>query len=76
MDKQKLPQKKPLNKFIRFTGAGLQMGLTIYFFNWLGKWLDKTYSKDFLETLLTLLAVFTSMYLIIKQVIEVSKSDD
>ena len=74
--KEQLPKKKPLNNFLRFTGAGLQMGLTIYMFNWLGKWLDKTYQKDFFETLLTLLAIFSSMYLIIRQVIEVSKNND
>lgn len=74
--KEQLPKKKPLNNFLRFTGAGLQMGLTIYMFNWLGKWLDNTYEKDFIETLLTLLAIFSSMYLIIRQVIEVSKNND
>ena len=74
--KDQLPKKKPLNNFLRFTGAGLQMGLTIYLFNWLGKWLDITYHKDYIETLLTLFAIFTSMYLIIKQVIAVSKNND
>jgi hypothetical protein len=74
--KDQLLKKKPLNNFLRFTGAGLQMGLTIYLFNWLGKWLDTTYHKDYIETLLTLFAIFTSMYLIIKQVIEVSKNND
>lgn len=74
--KDQFPKKKPLNNFLRFTGAGLQMGLTIYMFNWLGKWLDNTYEKDFIETLLTLLAIFASMYLIIRQVIEVSKNND
>ncbi len=74
--KDQLPKKKPLNNFLRFTGAGLQMGLTIYLFNLLGKWLDKTYHKDFIESILTLFAIFASMYLIIKQVIQVSKNND
>jgi hypothetical protein len=76
MDKKdyKKPKKESLlNKGARFTGAGLQMGLTIYIFNWLGSWLDNKYQKDFLETTLTLFAIFASMYLIIVQVQKLSK---
>lgn len=69
-------KKSPLHNTIRFAGAGLQMGLTIYLFNLLGKWVDNKYSLEFAETALTLFAVFASMYLIIKQVIRVSNTDD
>lgn len=76
MDKKdyKKPKKESLlNTGARFTGTGLQMGLTIYIFNWLGSWLDNKYQKDFLETTLTLFAIFASMYLIIVQVQKLNK---
>lgn len=68
-------QKKngPLNKAAHLTGAGLQMGLTIYLFNVLGGWLDHKFDKGFYETGLTLLGIFASIYLMIKQVVNISK---
>lgn len=63
----KKPQKKPLNKAIALSGAGLQMGLTIYLGFLLGKWLDKVLELSFLKETITLLAIFLSMYLLIKQ---------
>ncbi|MBU3011160.1 AtpZ/AtpI family protein [Polaribacter vadi] len=59
--------KKPLNKAIQLSGAGLQMGLTIYLGFLLGKWLDKTFETAFLKEAITLLAVFLAMYSLIKQ---------
>ncbi|WP_461597285.1 AtpZ/AtpI family protein [Winogradskyella sp.] len=58
---------------MRFTGVALQMGLTIYAGNLLGVWLDSKFSSDKFEPSITLLAVFTSMYMVIAQVIKVSK---
>lgn len=52
------------------------MGGTIFLGNYLGKWLDVKYDKDFWETTITLFSVFASMYLVISQVIKVSKEDD
>jgi len=63
------------NKFIQFTSAGLQMGATIWLGNELGKWLDARYEKDYFETILTLVSVFISIYIVISQVIKVSKDD-
>ena len=60
-------QKKPLNKAIALSGAGLQMGLTIYLGFLLGKWLDKTFELHFLTETITLLAIFLAMYSLIKQ---------
>lgn len=65
--------KGKYNKFIRFTGVALQMGLTIYAGNLLGMWLDSKYNSDKFEPSITLLAVFASMYVVIAQVIKVSK---
>ncbi len=66
--KKKNSSKRPLNKAMRLSGAGLQMLVTIFLFNWLGKWLDATYSKGFLETTCTLFGIFVSIYLLIRQV--------
>lgn len=60
-------QKKPLNKALQLSGAGLQMGITIYLGFLLGKWLDVKFNTAFLKQAVTLLAVFMSMYALIKQ---------
>ena len=76
MHKDEKPAKKQKgqrNKFARFTGVALQMGLTIYAGNFLGVWLDDKYQETSFEPTLTLLAVFASMYLVIAQVIKASK---
>ncbi|WP_299666951.1 AtpZ/AtpI family protein [uncultured Polaribacter sp.] len=65
--KQKNPQKKPLNKALQLSGAGLQMGLTIYLGFLLGAWLDKKFELTFLTETITLLAIFLAMYSLIKQ---------
>jgi membrane protein DedA with SNARE-associated domain len=65
--KQKNTQKKPLNKAIKLSGAGLQMGFTIYVGFLLGEWLDKKLELTFLTETVTLLAIFLAMYSLIKQ---------
>jgi len=52
------------------------MGATIWMGNLLGKWLDATYNQDILEAIVTLFSVFIAMYMVIAQVIKVSKEDD
>jgi len=69
-------QRKQLNPYIRFVSTGLQMGLTIYMGNLLGFWLDTKFQTTYLESVVTLFAVFASMYLIISQVLKISKEDD
>ncbi|SFN46280.1 hypothetical protein SAMN04487989_101592 [Bizionia echini] len=49
------------------------MGGTIWLGNVLGKWLDAKYQTSNLENIITLLAVFIAMYLVISQVIKISK---
>ena len=60
-------QKKSLNKAMQLSGAGLQMGLTIYLGFLLGQWLDKKFETTFLMETVTLLAIFLAMYSLIKQ---------
>ncbi|EPR74603.1 hypothetical protein ADIWIN_0355 [Winogradskyella psychrotolerans RS-3] len=52
------------------------MGGTIFLGNYLGQWLDTKFSTDYLETTITLLSIFVSMYLVISQVLKMSKEDD
>lgn len=59
--------KKPLNKALQLSGAGLQMGVTIYLGFLLGKWLDTIFETQFLKETITLLAIFLAMYSLIKQ---------
>ena len=67
--------KKPLNKFIRLTGIGLQMGITIYLASYLGKWLDVNYPNEnnIYTIVLTLLGVALSFYSLLKQVKNINK---
>ncbi|WP_047549382.1 AtpZ/AtpI family protein [Psychroserpens sp. Hel_I_66] len=64
------------NKFIRFTSVAFQMGATIWLGNLFGKWLDTKFDNDIWENIVTLLSVFIAMYMVIAQVIKVSKEDD
>ncbi|WP_088324244.1 AtpZ/AtpI family protein [Polaribacter tangerinus] len=59
--------KKTHHKAIALSGAGLQMGITIYLGFLLGKWLDNLLETTFLKGLVTLLAVFIATYALIKQ---------
>lgn len=76
MSKNNLP-KPQLNKFVRFTGIALQMGVTIYLGSKLGEWLDTKYTnEDGLYTkICTLVAVFVAMLSVIMQVTKLSKND-
>ncbi len=67
MENQK--PKKPLNKYLKLTGIGLQMGLTIYLASYLGKWLDAKYPNEnnIFTIVLTLLGVVVSFYSLLKQ---------
>ncbi|WP_397444806.1 AtpZ/AtpI family protein [Polaribacter sp. R77954] len=67
IQKTKKEKKKPLNKALQLSGAGLQMGLTIYLGFLFGKWLDASFNTHFLKETITLLAIFLAMYSLIKQ---------
>ncbi|WP_139957465.1 AtpZ/AtpI family protein [Flavicella sediminum] len=65
----KLPEKKPLNKFIRLSGVGIQMGVTIYLASYVGKKLDVYYGmeKKVFTLGLILFAFIASIYSILAQ---------
>ncbi len=69
-----LKPKKQLNKYIRLTGIGIQMGVTIYAGAYFGKWLDAKYSGEHqtYTIIFTLLALVVSFYSLIKQIKDVN----
>lgn len=74
-------EPKPTNRlknYARFSGAAIQMGVIITASALFGSWLDDKYNpKGYLFTLiLTLFGVFAAMYIIIKEVIKMSKEDE
>lgn len=73
----KRKDNKPLNKYLRFSGIALQMGLTIYLGNKLGEWLDSKYmtQNQLYTKICTLIAVFVAMLSVIIQVTKLSKND-
>ncbi|MCG8837002.1 AtpZ/AtpI family protein [Tenacibaculum dicentrarchi] len=68
-------KKKPLSKYLRFTGIAFQMGLTIYLGNKLGEWLDLSYGNEneLYTKVCTLVAVFGAIFSVISQVSKLSK---
>ena len=76
--------KKPLNKskahnnYLRFSGIAIQMGAIIGLGAWGGVSLDNYYqntNKAFTISL-SLIAIAASLYLVIKEVIKMSKEKD
>lgn len=70
--------KKQHNKFLRFTAIATQMGLTIYLGGKLGEWLDSKYINEhqMFTKICAIVAIFASIYSVIKQVNKLSKNDD
>ncbi|APA64355.1 AtpZ/AtpI family protein [Maribacter sp. 1_2014MBL_MicDiv] len=62
-----------LRNAVNLSGVAIQMGVTIFLGNLLGEWLDEKFEKTFLEDTFTLLAVFLSIYLVIKKVMALNK---
>ena len=67
MSPEKKPSDNPLKALAKVSGMGIQMGLTIYGGNLLGRWLDQKMQWGFLEISLTLLSIALAIYAMIKQ---------
>jgi hypothetical protein len=69
---------KPINKYIYFSSVVFQMAITITIAAFVGQWLDEKFPNDYslFTVTLSLLAVFGSLYLVIKRVILMSKEDE
>lgn len=68
--KKQNPKKgSQLKNAIQLSGIGIQMGVIIYVFVLLGRWLDSEYNNgDKLFIIIsTLLGVATSLYVVLKQ---------
>lgn len=68
-NQQKPKKGNQLKNAIQLSGIGIQMGVIIYVFVLLGKWLDTTYNDgDKLFIIIaTLLGVAVSLYVVLKQ---------
>ncbi|MFD0863093.1 AtpZ/AtpI family protein [Sungkyunkwania multivorans] len=67
--------KRQLNKFIALTGIALQMGITIYLFVRLGKWLDVTYNngENLYLIITTLVGMGVAIYAVLLQLKRLEK---
>lgn len=70
--------KKPFSKYARFSTLGVQMGVIIAFFTWLGTYLDDKYDTTtaWWTLGLSLFGVMTSLYIMIKEVINLNKDEE
>lgn len=78
MNQMEEKPRKQVKNYVRFTGAAIQMGAIITGGALFGSWLDKKYNpQGTMYTLIfTLFSVAAAMYLIIKEVIKMSKEKD
>ena len=76
--KEKKSSGKKVSPFIRFSTLGIQMGVIIAFFTWLGYYLDdKFQSKTPWWTLvLSHFGVCSSLYLVIKEVMKMGQNEE
>ena len=72
-----MPDRR-VNKWVRFSGMGFQMGLVIFLGTWGGMKLDEKYPNEHkvYTIILSLLSVFIALYLVIKEVKHLSKDDE
>ncbi len=77
MDKNQLPKKKPLNKFIRLSGVGLQMGITIYAAAYFGKKIDAHYQfeKNYITLTLILFAFIGTLISLMAQLKKINEKE-
>ena len=66
------------SKYARFSTVGIQMGIIIGGFTWLGTYLDKKYQTEtpWWTIGLSLFGVFAGLFIMIKEVIKMGKDDD
>ena len=75
--KNKSSQRKT-NLYVKFSSIGIQMGMVIFLFTWLGDYLDDVfkYKTPWFTIVLSLMGVIGSMALIIRAVIKLNKRND
>ena len=73
---EEVPKKQSkTSSYIRYSSMGLQMGVIIGFFTWLGTYLDKRQMNEtpVWTIVLSLFGVAGGLYLIIKEVTKMNK---
>jgi hypothetical protein len=73
------PQKKKArNKWLALINIPVQMGVIIFLFAYLGRWLDEKYpnSNTIYVKILTLVGVAIAFYNLNRQLKEINKSDN
>ena len=75
MDNQ--PKKKARNKWLTLINIPIQMGVIVFLFAYLGRWLDSNYSNthNLYVKILTLVGVAIAFYNLNRQLKEINKSD-
>lgn len=72
---EKPKEEKKTNAYIRYSSMGLQMGVIIGFFTWLGTYLDKQQQNEtpVWTIVLSLFGVAGGLYIVIKEVTKMNK---
>jgi F0F1-type ATP synthase assembly protein I len=67
--------KKKQHALMRFSSVGIQMGIIIGLFTWLGTYLDEKYknSTPYWTLFLSLFGVFAGLVLVIREVMRMQK---
>ena len=75
MRDQKSNRNKQLSKYLKFSSLGIQMGVIIAFFTWIGTYLDGSQKTDiqWWTLSLSLFGVISSLVLVIREVIKMNK---
>lgn len=70
--------KKTASNFARFSSVGIQMGVIIALFTWLGTYLDDKYATEtpWWTLGLSLFGVVAGLTLVIKEVVNMGKRDE
>ena len=70
--------KKTVSSFARFSSVGIQMGVIIALFAWLGTYLDEKYhnTTKWWTLGLSLFGVAAGLTLVIKEAIKMGKDDE
>lgn len=70
--------KRRIKNYIKFSSIALQMGIVIAAAALGGDWLDQKQENDFpvWTLVLTLIAIFGSLFQIIREVLKLNKDDD
>jgi F0F1-type ATP synthase assembly protein I len=70
--------KKQHNKWLILINISIQMGIVIFLFSYLGKWLDEKFenSSNNFTKIATLIGVFLALYNVIRQANQLNKEDN